>query len=110
MKLTLATPILELSRHGIAKLSFAMAQKLAAALAGVSNKTDPADVSVEDLLNYFPARYEDRSHFLEIDRLEDGMEAAVELYVRNSGGMQVGRNRDPRKPPLFLFEITGGDA
>lgn len=38
------------------------------------------------------------------------MEAAVEIYVRGAGGKQVGRDRDPRKPPLFIFEITGGDA
>src|SRR5438132_13625878 len=38
------------------------------------------------------------------------MEAAVELYVKASGGYRVGKNRDPRKPPLFLFEITAADA
>jgi ATP-dependent DNA helicase RecG len=110
MKLTLATPIIELPRHHIAKLSVGLAQKLAAALAGVSDRTDAADATVEDLLNYLPARYEDRSNFLSIDRLEPGMHAAVELYVRNAGGVQVGKNRDRWKPPLYLFEITGGDA
>ena len=109
-KLTLATPIVELPRHEMAKLSLSMAQKLAAALATVSNKTEPNSVTVEDLLNYFPARYEDRSNFLQIDQLEPGMYAAVELYVRNASGMQVGKNRDRWKPPLYVFEITGGDA
>ncbi len=110
MKLTLATPIIELPRHHVAKLSVGMAQKLAAALAGVSEKKEAADATVEDLLNYFPSRYEDRSNFISIDKLEPGMHAAVELYVRNASGMQVGKNRDPRKPRLYLFEVTGGDA
>ncbi|MEP6944638.1 MAG: ATP-dependent DNA helicase RecG [Acidobacteriota bacterium] len=110
MNLTLETPIVDLDRFGIARLSALMAKKLAVAVAIFAAKTDPASATVEDLLNYFPARYEDRSKFMSIDQLEDGMEAAVELYVRGAGGVQVGRNRDPRKPALFLFEITGGDA
>jgi ATP-dependent DNA helicase RecG len=110
MSLSIDTPILDFPRHGIAKLSPAMTRKLAVALAPVSAKTDPADVTVEDLLNYFPARYEDRSNFLTIDRLEDGMEAAVEIFVKVRGGFQVGKNRDPRRPPLFIFEISGSDA
>ncbi len=110
MKLNLHTPIIELDKHGIAKLSAAMAKKLAVALAGTCSKTDVTSVTVEDLLNYLPARYEDRSKFISVDQLEDGMDAAVEIFVRNSAGTQVGRNRDPRKPPLFIFEITGGDA
>ncbi len=110
MSLSLDTPILEFPRHGTAKLSPAMSRKLAVALAPVSVKNDPAGVTVEDLLNYFPARYEDRSNFLTIDRLQDGMEAAVEIYVKVRGGFQVGKNRDPRQPPLFIFEISGSDA
>ena len=110
MKLKLDTLVIDLFRHDIAKLSSAMSRKLAVALSGVAAKSDVDAVTVEDLLNYFPARYEDRSNFISIDQLEDGMEAAVEIHVRNSAAIQVGRNRDPRKPPLFLFEITGGDA
>ncbi len=110
MPVTLDTPIIELHRHSVAKLTSAMSRKLAAALAAPAAKTNVDAVTVEDLLNYFPARYEDRSHFLQIDQLEDGMEAAVELYVRNASGVQVGRNRERWKPPLYLFEITGGDV
>ena len=110
MSLKLDTPIIELHKHGIGHLTAPTAGKLAAALAPIAQKTDLADVSVNDLLNYFPSRYEDRSNFITIDQLQDGMEAAVEIYVRNSGGNRVGRNRDPRKPPLFIFEVTGGDA
>lgn len=109
MHLKLDTPIIDLYRHNIAKLTAAMSRKLAVALAGSSARSNVDEVSVADLLNYFPARYEDRSHFIPIDKIEDGLEAAVELTVRNAAGMQVGRTRDPRKPPLYIFEITGGD-
>src|SRR5450631_1631968 len=109
MKLTLKTPIIEIHEHDIAKLSALMSRKLAVAVAGYAGKSDAASVTVEDLLNYFPTRYEDRSKFISIDQLEDGMEAAVEIYTKVSGGFRVGKNRDPRKPPLFLFEITGAD-
>src|SRR5436190_7177584 len=87
-----------------------MSRKLAVALAGFAAKTDADTVTVEDLLNYFPMRYEDRSNFLTPDKLEEGMEASVEINVRVAGGVRVGKNRGPKQPPLFIFEITGGDA
>ncbi len=110
MKLTLSTPILEFPRYEIAKLSPAITRKLAIALAGFSGKTDQAAVTVEDLLNYFPTRYEDRSNFLSLSDLAPEMEAAVELYVKVSGGFRVGKNRNPRQPPLYIFEISAADA
>jgi ATP-dependent DNA helicase RecG len=110
VSLTLNTPIVELYRHKVGHLTAPTAGKLAAALAPIASKTDVAEVTVADLLNYFPTRYEDRSNFITVDKLQDGMEAAVEIYVRNAGGKRVGKNRDPRKPPLFIFEVTGGDA
>ena len=109
MPLTFETPIVELHRHGIAHLSQLMAKKLAAAVAVVAEKIEPADATVEDLLNYFPSRYEDRSNFLQIDQLYDGIEATVELYTRISGGYRVGKNRDLKRPPLYIFEVSGGD-
>jgi hypothetical protein len=42
--------------------------------------------------------------------LSPGCTRPVELYVRNASGIQVGKNRDRWKPPLYIFEITGGDA
>ena len=107
--LTLDTPILDLHRHDIAHLSAYMSKKLAAAVAGFAEKGDPADAVVEDLLNYFPMRYEDRSSFLQIDQLYDGIEATVELYTGVSGGYRVGRARDPRKPALYIFEVSGSN-
>jgi len=96
-------------RGSIANLSPAMARKLAVALASFAKKTEPTAVTVEDLLNYFPTRYEDRSHFIPIDELSDGIDAAVEIYVKVSSATQVGKTRGPRRPPLYLFEITGAD-
>ena len=80
MRLTLDTPIIDLFRHDIARLSAPMSRKLAVAVAGNAAKSDPDAATVEDLLNYFPMRYEDRSKFISIDQLENGMEAAVEIY------------------------------
>ena len=110
MALRLDTPIIELHKHAISKLSGAMARKLAMAVAGEAAKGDLTEATVEDLLNYFPMRYEDRSNLLPIDQLYDGIEASVELYARVSGGFQVGRNRSPKAPPLFIFEISASDA
>jgi ATP-dependent DNA helicase RecG len=110
MPLTLATPIIELHSHGIAKLSAAMARRLAMAAASYADKNEPADATVEDLLYYFPMRYEDRSNLIGIDKLYDGLEASVELYTRVSGGFQVGKNRHPKAPPLYIFEVSASDA
>lgn len=109
MKLALDTSIIELCRYGISNLSAGMSRKLAVALATASNKPQVEEVCVEDLLNYLPIRYEDRSNFLSLDKLQDGDEAAAELFVRTTAGIQVGKMRDRRKPPLYLFEITAGD-
>lgn len=110
MPIRLDTPVVELHKYGIGRLSAAMARKLALAVASNFNKTDAADATVEDLLNYFPMRYEDRSNLIGIDKLYDNIEASVEIVTRMSGGFPVGKNRGPRQPPLFVFEIVGGDA
>ena len=109
MSLKFDTLVTELYRHQIAHLSQYMSKKLADAVATFAEKSEPADATVEDLLNYFPMRYEDRSSFLQIDQLYDGIEATVELYTRISGGFRVGKARDPKKPPLYIFEVSGGD-
>ena len=111
MALTLATPIIELPRHDIAKLVRSQCRESSRPLSRrMSTRPNVDDVTVEDLLNYFPARYEDRSHFISIDQLEDGMEAAVEIYVGTRAACRSAKIATRRKPPLYLFEITGGDA
>ena len=110
MTLNLNTPILEFHKHEIAGLSAAMAKKLAMAVAVFTYKNDLSEATVEDLLNYFPMRYEDRSNLMRIDQIVQDSEAAVDLFVRVAGGFAVGKNRGPKAPPLFIFEITAGDA
>ncbi len=109
MKLSPSTPILELGEQKVAGLSPYMARKMAAAVANSAAKSDIGEATVEDLLNYFPTRYEDRSNFIQIDQLYDGLEAAVEIYTRVSGGFRVGKNRNPKAPPLYIYEVSGGD-
>ena len=86
MSLSLSTPVLELSKQGIARLGAPTARKLALALASASDKRDASEATVEDLLNYLPMRYEDRSNLARIADLSDGTEASLELYVRVAGG------------------------
>ncbi len=109
MKLSLSTPVAEFHKYEIAKLSSAMSGKLATAVASFANKTEASEATVEDLLNYFPMRYEDRSNLIQIDELTGNMEASLDLYVRVAGGFRVGKNRGPKAPPLYIFEITAGD-
>lgn len=109
MKITLDTPIIELHRHRISNLSAGMARKLATAIAANIGLANVDDANVGALLNYLPTRYEDRSHFLSLDKIKAGDEAAAELFVRNTAGIQVGKFRDRKKPPLYVFEITAGD-
>jgi ATP-dependent DNA helicase RecG len=109
MSLTLDTPVLGLPQQGIARLGAQTARRLALAVANVSGARDASEVTVEDLLNYLPMRYEDRSNLARIESLRDGVEASLELYVRVSGGFQVGKNRGPKAPPLYIFEVTAGD-
>jgi ATP-dependent DNA helicase RecG len=107
--LTPETPVVELYRFGIPRFGQPTARKLALALASLAGKTDATEAIIEDLLNYLPMRYEDRSNLARISDLQDGLEASLELYVRVAGGFQVGKNRSPKAPPLYIFEITAGD-
>jgi ATP-dependent DNA helicase RecG len=107
--LMLDTPIVELYRFGIPRFGQGMARKLGLALATLNAKTDATEATVEDLLNYLPMRYEDRSNMARIESLSDGTEASLELYARVAGGFQVGKHRGPKAPPLYIFEITASD-
>ncbi len=66
----------------------AMSRKLAIAVAGFANKTDASEATVEDLLNYFPMRYEDRSNFIQIDELTQDTEASVDFVCASFGRFQ----------------------
>src|SRR3984893_15670185 len=106
--ITLDTRINELGQHNLARLGQTTARKLAQALAGVTGKKSASDAAVEDLLNYLPMRYEDRSNLARISDLKDGMEASLELYVKRAGGYQV-RNKRSFNKRLFIFEISATD-
>lgn len=109
MTLRLDTRLTDLHQYDSIDLSPALARKLALAVANFADKTDLTETTVEDLLNYFPMRYEDRSNLVQIDELYDGLEASIEIYSRVSGGFRVGKNRPKKAPPLYIFEITGSD-
>src|SRR4051794_3525528 len=108
--LTGKTPIIELHEQGIANLTKAAARKLAIAVANYAGRSDIYDATARDLLGYLPMRYEDRSNLVKIEDLADGVEASLDLYVRVAGGFRVGKNRGPKAPPLFIFEVTASDA
>lgn len=108
-KVTLETPVQDFHKYKIAKLSSLAAKKLAVSVASQADKSDPATATVDDLLTYLPMRYEDRSNLATIDSLSDGFEGSVELYVRVAGGFQVGKNRHPKAPKLYIYEITASD-
>jgi ATP-dependent DNA helicase RecG len=108
-RISLETPVIVLHQFGVPRLSQTAARKLALALAPFADKKDAEKVTVEDLLNYLPTRYDDRSNLTRIDNLYDGLEASLELCVRISGGFQVGRNRRPSQPKLFKFEVTANN-
>jgi ATP-dependent DNA helicase RecG len=107
--LSLTTPVISLPKYGLARFGLPTARKLALALANINGKRDANDVTIEDLLHYLPMRYEDRSNLARISELRDGAEVSLELYVRVAGGFQVGKNRGPKAPPLYIFEITASD-
>lgn len=107
--ITLSTPLMSLPKHGIGRLSNLMSRKLALVVANFINKPDAAQTTVEDLLHYLPLRYEDRSNMTQIANLYDGVEVSLELYVRVAGAFQVGKNRGPKQPKLYIFEVTASD-
>ena len=106
--MSLNTRILDLPGSGIPRFGQESARKLALALTDVSPGKDIGNITVEDLLNYLPTRYEDRSRLALIRDLKEGTEASLDLTVRISGGYQV-RNRRALQKRLFIFEISAID-
>src|SRR5690242_8756755 len=106
--ISLNTRIEDLHKFRIARLGDQLSHKLAVALAGYANKRLAADVTVEDLLNYLPMRYEDRSHPAAISDLTDGLEASLELLVQRAHGYPVKKGFSRSR--LFIFEVTAYDA
>jgi len=108
--ISLNTPIEDLHSFKIARLGPILSQKLAKALATQTHKKNSADVTVEDLLNYFPMRYEDRSHPALIKDLHDGVEASLDLTVTKTNGYAVRNPRGYGRAQLYIFEVYGIDG
>jgi ATP-dependent DNA helicase RecG len=106
--ISLETRILDLPDQGFG-LGLLAARKLAAGIAGISSGKDVSQVNVDDLLHYLPMRYEDRSKLTCIKDLSDGMEASLELFVKLSGGKQVGGWRRSFRQRLYIFKISAID-
>jgi ATP-dependent DNA helicase RecG len=108
--ISLNTSIEDLHSFKIARLGPVLSRKLAKALAAHTYKKSSAAVTVEDLLNYFPMRYEDRSHPALIKDLKEGVEASLELTVTHAHGYAVRNQRGYGRPQLYIFEVGGIDG
>jgi ATP-dependent DNA helicase RecG len=105
---SLQTPLEELYQYRLARFGPTLSHKLAVEIAGHFKKENAAKATVEDLLSYLPLRYEDRSNPVQIRDLSEGMEASLELVVKDAGYLQV-RNRRSFGAGLFIFEIVATD-
>jgi ATP-dependent DNA helicase RecG len=108
--ISLNTPIEDLHSFKIARLGQILSHKLAKALASQTHKKNSADVTVEDLLNYFPMRYEDRSRPALIKDLHEDVEASLELTVTKTNGYAVRNPRGYGRSSLYIFEVYGIDG
>jgi len=108
--ISLNTPVEDLHNFGIARLGPVLSRKIAIALANQAHKKTSAEATVEDLLTYFPMRYEDRLRPALIKDLQEGMEASLDLTVVNARGYPVNRGRGFGRSQLFIFEVFGIDA
>ena len=108
--ISLNTPIEDLHSFKIARLGEILSQKLAKALATQTHKKNSAEVTVEDLLSYFPMRYEDRSRPALIKDLHEGVEASLELTVTKTNGYAVRNPRGYGRSQLYIFEVYGIDG
>jgi len=108
--ISLNTSIEDLHSFKIVRLGPVLSRKLAKALATQTYKKSSAAVTVEDLLNYFPMRYEDRSHPALIKDLKEGVEASLELTVTHAHGYAVRNQRGYGRPQLYIFEVAGIDG
>src|SRR5689334_2824220 len=87
--ISLNTPIEDLHKFRLARLGETLSHKLARAVASQTHKKNAREATVEDLLTYFPMRYEDRSRPALIRDLRNDMEASLELTVTHAHGYPV---------------------
>jgi ATP-dependent DNA helicase RecG len=108
--ISLNTPVEDLHSFKIARLGPVLSRKLAQALAAQTHKKSTAGVTVEDLLTYFPMRYEDRARPALIRDLQDGVEASLELTVTHAHGYAVRNPRGYGRAQLYIFEVAAIDG
>ena len=108
--ISLNTPVEDLHSFKIARLGPVLSRKLAQALAAQTHKKSAAAVIVEDLLTYFPMRYEDRARPALIRDLHDGVEASLELTVTHAHGYAVRNPRGYGRAQLYIFEVSAIDG
>ena len=108
--ISLNTPVEDLHSFKIARLGPVLSRKLAQALAAQTHKKSAGSVTVEDLLTYFPMRYEDRARPALIRDLQDGVEASLELTVTHAHGYAVRSPRGFGRPQLYIFEVSAIDG
>ncbi|HLE63381.1 MAG TPA: ATP-dependent DNA helicase RecG, partial [Pyrinomonadaceae bacterium] len=107
---SLKTLVSELHLYRIARVGPTLSRKLALALAEELKKSQGNPATIEDLVQYLPSRYEDRSKLPSIRDLKDGTEASLELYTKVAGGYEVRSRRSYGKSKLFIFEVSATDA
>ena len=108
--ISLNTPIEDLHKFRIARLGETLSHKLARTLISQTHKKSAFEVTVEDLLTYFPMRYEDRSRPALIRDLRNDMEASLELTATHAHGYPVRHMPGYGRAQLFIFEVAGIDA
>ena len=108
--ISLNTPVEDLHSFKIARLGPVLSRKLAQALATQTHKKSAAAVTVEDLLTYFPMRYEDRARPALIRDLHDGVEASLELNVTHAHGYAIRNPRGYGRAQLYIFEVAAIDG
>jgi ATP-dependent DNA helicase RecG len=101
--LKLSTPLYQLHLHEIPRVATKTAQKLAAGVAASVGEPNALRVTVDDLLNYLPMRYEDRSNLMRIRELEHNSFSTIEVEVRIAGTYAVKGGK------LRIFEFSGVD-
>ncbi|MGH9802985.1 MAG: ATP-dependent DNA helicase RecG [Blastocatellia bacterium] len=102
--LTLSTPLIELHHHGLPRIGKKTSESLAVEIAAITAQANPYKSTVEDLLQYLPMRYEDRSNLARISDLQDGMTASVEVKVRVGGVVPLKGGR------LKMYEFIATDG
>lgn len=104
--LTLSTPLIELHHHGLPRIGKKTSESLAVEIAAITAQANPYKSTVEDLLQYLPMRYEDRSNLARIADLQDGVMASVEVKVRVGGIVPLKGGR----LKMYEFIATDGEA